>query len=164
MENWKRFLTERNPALDSGKIPMLLELVVYMPNGLSKVLNVNFYMKDAKGVNTSHFADQLETVLKAGQGVVIANMKMPEGRPVRSGQSKSKGKRLSGDTLGLVTSSVKAAVSRVAGGVFSANSVLKKLKPTGGLDALRSLSDLAEKMSAPVIEVKYLGVGNKFRG
>ena len=113
-------------------------------------------MKDTKDVNTSHFADQLKTVLDPKQGAIIANMKMPE---LPSGQSKSKGKRLSGDTLGLVTSSVKAAVSRVAAGVFSANSVLKKLKPTGGFDALRSLSDLAEKMNAPVIEVKYLGVG-----
>ena len=135
---------------------MLLELVVYMPDGLSKVLNVKFYMKDTKGVNKSHFADQLKTVLKAEQGVVIAHMKMPE---LPSGQSKSKGKRLSGDTLGLVTSSVKAAVSKVAGGVFSANTVLKRLEPTGGWGKLTGLSDLAEKMDAPVIEVKYLGVG-----
>ena len=59
----------------------------------------------------------------------------------------------------MVTSSVKAAVSKVAGGVFSANTVLKRLKPTGGWGKLTGLSDLAEKMGAPVIEVKYLGVG-----
>ena len=156
MENWKNFLTERNPALDSGKIPMLLELVVYMPDGLSKVLNVKFYMKDTKGVNTSHFAAQLETVLNSKQGVVIADMEMPK---LPSGQSKSKGKRLSGDTLKLVTSSVRAAVSRVAGGTILADTVLKRLKPTGGFGKLTGLSDLAEKMNAPVIEVKYLGVG-----
>tara|TARA_B100001094_G_C18194956_1_gene810087 strand:- start:53 stop:541 length:489 start_codon:yes stop_codon:yes gene_type:complete len=157
MENWKKFLIERNVELDSGKIPMLLELVVYMPNGLSKVLNVKFYMKDTRDVNTSHFADQLKTVLDPKQGAIIANMKMPE---LPSGQSKSKGKRLSGDTLVLATSSVKAAVSRVAAGVYGAASVLKRLKEIGStFGSLRSLSDLAEKMNAPVIEVKYLGVG-----